>query len=377
MADVPASLSALEAELAQFETAAAGYAAPLAAEIKTDVSTALPPIETEIAAKNYPAAEQAIGALAQKIATDVIDYVTCFTTGALIRCVRDGAEVDVAVERLAIGDTVVTASGAHRPVRWIGTRSYAARFVRNNPALLPIRFQAGCLADGVPARDLRVSPKHALFLDGVLIPAECLVNGATIIKEDEAHDFTYWHVELDSHDVLVAEGAPAESYLDDHNRGIFHNAHSFQALYPDACRTEPAYCAPRVEHGYALQRVRRRLAERAGLPLAAPRQLGALRGRVEGFEAGEHDEVRVWGWAQSLAYPDAPVCLEVLVDGAVVALGYAKAYRADLAAAGIGDGRHAFDVALPPALPGGAAVTVRRAADGAMLGGMSEVARVA
>ena len=152
---------------------------------------------------------------------------------------------------LAIGDTVLTASGRPRPITWIGRRSYAGRFLAANPGVQPIRLRAGCLGDGLPRRDLLVSPDHALFLDGLLIPARCLVNGRTVTQECRLDRVDYYHVELDTHDVLLAEGAPSESYLDDDSRGLFHNAAGFAALYPDAPKPN-GFCAPRVEHGAEL-----------------------------------------------------------------------------------------------------------------------------
>ncbi|WP_267353427.1 MULTISPECIES: Hint domain-containing protein [unclassified Methylobacterium] len=296
----------------------------------------------------------------------------CYCTGT--RILTDHGEV--AVENLAIGDRVVTAAGALHPIRWIGTRSYIGRFANTNPAILPVCVKAGALADGIPSRDLWVSPDHALSLDGVLIPAEHLVNGSTIVKADTVESVTYWHIELDSHDVLLAEGAPAESFVDDGGRAIFHNAASYRTLYPHQPTWPVAavYCAERVTSGYALEAVRRRLAIRAGLPVAPMRVFGELLGHLDLC-----DGMRVTGWAQDLAHPDGPVCLDVVVDGTVVALACAEVYRADLEAAGIGNGCHAFDLALPRPLTPEAAYTVevRRSADGAVVGALRVEAAIA
>ena len=289
----------------------------------------------------------------------------CYCTGT--RILTDRGEVSV--EDLSIGDVAVTASGQHRPIRWIGTRSYLGCFANANPAVLPVCVTAGALADGVPARDLWVSPDHALFLDGVLIPAERLVNGASITKAERIESVTYWHVELDSHDVLLTEGAPAESFVDDGGRAIFHNAAEYRALYPHAPAwfTPAVYCASRVADGYALETVRRRLALRAGLPVTTARVFGELRGHLDLC-----DGRRIAGWAQDLSHPDGPVCLDILVDGTVVAMAYAETQRADLEAARIGDGCHAFDLELPfvldPAAPH--SVSVRRSADGTVIGSL-------
>ena len=101
-----------------------------------------------------------------------------------------------------------------------------------------------------------------MLLDGVLIPARCLVNGSTIVQEREMARVDYFHVELDSHDVLLAECAPSESFMDDDTRGMFHNSSEFSALYPEAARPD-GYCARRVEQGFELEAVRQRLAKRA------------------------------------------------------------------------------------------------------------------
>ncbi|ACL57047.1 Hint domain-containing protein [Methylobacterium nodulans] len=305
--------------------------------------------------------------------TNVGDYhVPCYMTGTLIRTTRG----DVAVEELAIGDIVVTAAGLERPIRWIGHRAYTGRFANANPDVLPICFKAGSLADGTPARDLWVSPKHAMFLDGCLIPAVHLVNGVTITTAERVDSVEYWHVELDRHDVLLAEGAPSESFVDDHSRGMFHNAHTFAQLYPDTPPQEAIYCAPRVESGYVLEAARRRLAERAGLPVPAARVFGPLRGSIDRCDTDAQGGVTVVGWAQDLAHPDGPVCLDVVIDGTVVAQAFAERYRADLEGIGIGDGRHAFSLTLPEALTqhGPHTIEVRRSADGAPIAAALQVA---
>lgn len=117
------------------------------------------------------------------------------------------------VETLAAGDLVRTADGVVRPVRWAG-RTLVSRVFADPVRLLPVRVRAGALGDGLPVRDLLVSPGHALRVDGLLVHAQALINGRTILREtDMPLVFAYHHVELDSHDLLLAEGVAAESFL--------------------------------------------------------------------------------------------------------------------------------------------------------------------
>lgn len=184
----------------------------------------------------------------------------CFVTGTRIATARG----EVAVEDLAVGDVVKTASGGTRPVKWIGHRALDFSRHPKPETARPVRIGAGALAEGVPARDLTVSPDHALLLGGVLVQAKDIIDGALIVQDGLCQSVTYWHVELDAHDVLLAEGAPAESYLDTGHRGFFENGDGPVTLHPDLMqvRREGESCAALATGGAALAAVRRALAAR-------------------------------------------------------------------------------------------------------------------
>ncbi len=185
----------------------------------------------------------------------------CYCPGTLIRTDRG----DVAVEALAIGDLVVTVGGTAEPVRWIGRRSYAARFLRGRPALLPVRICQGALANGVPSADLLVSPAHALLLDGVLVQAADLVNGTTVVREAGLAVVEYVHIELAKHGLVWANDTAAETFVDDDSRAMFSNAAEYTALYGNGPAAAAVFCAERVADGYVLHRIRATLAARAQL----------------------------------------------------------------------------------------------------------------
>ena len=273
--------------------------------------------------------------------------VACYCFGTLIHTPRGRTRV----ENLKIGDKVKTASGAARPIKWIGRRSYGGRFILGRKDILPICIKAGALGDNVPRRDLWISPHHAMYfkdrhLEGVLIEARDLVNGTSIVQAESVDKVEYFHIELDSHDVILANGALSETFIDDDSRCMFHNVHEYAALYPDA--QSPAaqahYCAPRHSDGYAVEAARAHIAERAGLRPAAP-GAGDLRGFID--HAGSK---RIQGWAQSADHPEAPVCLDIYVGGRLIGQALANRYREDLKRAGLGSGCHAFEFMLPAGL---------------------------
>jgi hypothetical protein len=205
--------------------------------------------------------------------------VPCFLPGTHILTDRG----EVLVEKLVVGDSVATVSGGTRRLCWIGHgRALATRGRRN--AATPAIVRKGALADNVPHLDLHITKGHSLYLDGVLIPVEFLVNHRSILWDDRAQEVTVFHLELDAHDVLIANGAAAESYRDDGNRWLFQNANAGWDQPPKAP------CAPVVTGGALLDAVWRRLLDRAGprpgLPLTDDPDLHLL---VDGERVDAHE----------------------------------------------------------------------------------------
>jgi len=183
----------------------------------------------------------------------------CFCSGTQIRTTRG----EVAVEDLAVGDLAVTASGVARPIKWIGHRKVEQPL----RAAWPVRVMAGAFGEGLPARDLFLSPGHAVcvdVMDAVFVPVSQLINGATIAQVEVA-DVTYWHVELESHDVLLAEGMPCESYMDAGNRAFFGREYGRLAEIDPARAAESLarYARPFVDKGPVVAAIRQRLDARA------------------------------------------------------------------------------------------------------------------
>jgi hypothetical protein len=300
---------------------------------------------------------------------DIPSVTACYLKGTLIQ--TDHGEA--AIEMLRIGDCVTTMSGASRPIRWIGRRSYSKSFAAGNQHVLPVRIRAGALGERMPRRDLWVSPEHAMWMSGMLIPASALVNGASITQEEPAEAVAYIHLEFDTHDVIYAEGAPSESFVDDESRGLFDNAAEYSALFPHARREPARFCAPRVEDGEELEAVRQRLRARAGVEMAA-QGASPWRGNLDLVERG-----RIEGWARDESEPGRPVMLRILDNGLPIGCVPASRFRDDLPTAGIGDGRHAFSLSVV----GGLApeidhlIEVRRADDGRALCGSPYVIKAA
>jgi hypothetical protein len=183
--------------------------------------------------------------------------VACFAPGTRILT----TEGEIAVEHLAPGDIAVLADGATSKITFIGHRQIDPRRHPRPENVSPIRIAPGALADGIPSRPLILSPDHAIFIDDVLVQAKDLVDGIAIIQDMNGAAIRYFHVELETHGILLAEGAPAESFLDTGHRGIFENANTPLILHPDLMqlRREAESVAPLVTGGEVLDGIRARL----------------------------------------------------------------------------------------------------------------------
>jgi hypothetical protein len=153
----------------------------------------------------------------------------CFLTGTSIATPSG----ETKVEELRRGDVVSTAGGETRQVLWIGRRKVSSEFA-DASRVFPVRIRAGALAEHIPTRDLVVSPDHAIMVEGVLIQAGALVNGVSIVRESAMpSEFVYYHVELDRHDLIIADGTLAETFVDNVDRMGFDNWDEHQKLYPE------------------------------------------------------------------------------------------------------------------------------------------------
>jgi hypothetical protein len=147
----------------------------------------------------------------------------CFVTGTAISTPNG----QTAVENLQPGDLVSLSDGGVTVVKWVGQKRIDTRAA--DPSLInPICITKGALVENVPSHDLYVSSDHAIEVLGCLINAGALVNGSSIYRVTEmpGDGFTYYHVETERHEVILAEGCPVESFLDTQAFSSFDNEES-------------------------------------------------------------------------------------------------------------------------------------------------------
>jgi hypothetical protein len=214
---------------------------------------------------NAPESYETMGTSCESTTTLIVantpsqDQSDCFCAGTRIATPQGY----VPVERFAAGDEVLTATGAAQRIVWIGSGRVLVPHGRRSSAT-PVIVRKGALADDIPSSDLYITKGHSLFIDGVLIPVEHLINHHSIVWDDQTRDVEIFHVELENHDVLLANGAPAESYRDDGTRWLFHGDTTSWDRPP-----RPA-CAPVLTGGEQVDEIWRRLRNRCRLPLDLP-----------------------------------------------------------------------------------------------------------
>lgn len=169
-------------------------------------------------------------AATQDISVNTIDSMECFLTGTHILTDRGEA----AVETLQIGDRVLTLDGTYESIKWVGRQTIDPNYVKYPMRGYPILIKEGALGNHSPHRDLYVSPDHAILVDDLLINAGALVNGRSILTTEPTETFTYYHIQLNQHLLLLVEGTATESYLpQSDDRSWYDNGDEYADLYPD------------------------------------------------------------------------------------------------------------------------------------------------
>ncbi len=195
----------------------------------------------------------------------VVD-VECFLTGTRIRTPHG----DVPVESLCAGDLVATLHSGPQPIKAIQHLGFTSAAQLRSAHIRPIRIATGALAPNTPSRDLYVSPDHAMFLDGALVPAKLLINGTSITQPPRHTAIGYIHIELAPHGIIFAENAATETYLD---IGKSTAAHNLTSLDPFEPKSWEDACAPLLLAGPALTAIRTHLANRAAKFFSHQRKL--------------------------------------------------------------------------------------------------------
>jgi len=233
----------LEVEQALFGTAAAadGATVDFAFALRQNPNSNTPFVDAVISTQNEP-------------------INPCFAAGTRI-LTRNG---EIPVEALETGDTIITHDGEEHPIIWIGRRTIDLTTHPRPETVRPVLIEPGALAENTPARRLTLSPDHALYLEGVLVPAKELLNWNSIRQDTSATSITYYHLELARHTIIFAEATPAETYLDTGHRGAFDNAETTVVAHPALMqqRRTTESCAPLCLAGPQHAHIRQRIAAR-------------------------------------------------------------------------------------------------------------------
>jgi hypothetical protein len=164
-----------------------------------------------------------------RVKTLTADGLTCFLAGTRIATPCGGKPV----EDLLPGDPIRLADGGQTKIKWIGHQRIDTQLV--DPVFAnPVCITKGALGENVPSRDLYLSGDHAIAIDGMLFNASALINGQSIYRVNEMpqDSFTYYHVETDAHELILAENCQVESYLDANWQATFDNEHARKTTTP-------------------------------------------------------------------------------------------------------------------------------------------------
>jgi Hint domain len=174
---------------------------------------------------------------------------SCFLSGTRIKT----PEGETNIEELRIGDNVLTALGEAKSIKFIGRRNVSRERTGPWNGDGPVKISRFAIDGKAPHADLYVSPAHAIYIDGILIRASDLANGVTIVADaqPDALSLTYFHIELDTHEAILAEGLAVESYQRD-NLNVFDNADEYVRLYGSAGEPLVPF-APIVRYHSSLQ----------------------------------------------------------------------------------------------------------------------------
>lgn len=261
--------------------------------------------------------------------------VACFVSGTPIR--TPGG--DRTIEDLTIGEHVTTHDGRSVPIKWIAQRHIGGGVARDD---FPIKFPKGCLGPNLPTSDLALSADHALLVGGLLIPASILCNDV-IGRSDPGNSLSYFHIETDRHEIILAAGVAVETFIDVHNRAGFDNVADYFARYGAGLSAPVAEFAPRVLAGELASAT---IVNAFGSGFFSAATISGdvrIRGHLD-----EATATHVIGWADA---SNTPARVEISVNGRIRGYVNADNFRADLRDAGIGDGyagfRFEFDRPLP------------------------------
>ncbi len=208
-------------------------------------------------------------------------------TGKSHTCFKNGTHIltgsgNVPIDFIEAGDSVVVLREGRKtlePVTWIGHSAINLDAHAHLEDAAPICIRQDALAANRPTRDLYVSPEHCLIINGRCVPAKLLVNGGSIVRDCSTIAFSYHHLELQQHGILIAEGVEAESYLDTGNRYLFDNAPGPRMLHPrfeinaGSDRWTTDACAPLVSAPEDIVPIWQALADRSaalGFTVAKP-----------------------------------------------------------------------------------------------------------